>query len=73
MDLLKVELSLDVASLLQHFHNPLCHALKMAFPSPCRNLSLGLTTKARGCKVAGQEKDPGVTSYAPRSAKSVRE
>jgi hypothetical protein len=35
----------------------------------CRNLSLGLTTKARGCKVAGQEKDPEVTSHAPRSAK----
>jgi hypothetical protein len=30
-------------------------------------------TKARGCKVAGQEKDPGVTSHAPGNAKSVRE
>jgi hypothetical protein len=25
----------------------------------CRNLSLGLTTKVRGCKVAGQEGYPG--------------
>jgi hypothetical protein len=39
----------------------------------CCNLSLGLTTKARGCKVAGQERDLGVTSHAPESAKSVRE
>ncbi len=35
----------------------------------CRNLSLGLVIKARGCKVAGQEKDPGVTSHALGSAK----
>jgi hypothetical protein len=35
----------------------------------CRNPSLELTTKARGCKVASQEKDPGVTSHAPSSAK----
>ncbi len=38
----------------------------------CRNRSLGLTTKARNCKVAGQEKEPGVTSHALGSAKSVR-
>jgi hypothetical protein len=37
----------------------------------CRNPSLGLTTKVKGCKVAGQEGDPGVTSHAPGSAKSV--
>jgi hypothetical protein len=41
--------------------------------SQCRNLSLGLTTKARGYKVAGQEGDPKITSHAPKSAKSVRE
>ncbi len=35
----------------------------------CRNPNLGLTTKARGYKVSGQEKDPGVTSHAPGSAK----
>ncbi len=35
----------------------------------CRNLSLGLATKARGCKVANQEKDPGVTSHALGNAK----
>jgi hypothetical protein len=28
----------------------------------CRNLSLGLATKAKGCKVAGQEGRPGVMS-----------
>jgi hypothetical protein len=39
----------------------------------CRNPSLGLTTKVRGYKGAGQEEDPGVTSHALRSAKSVRE
>jgi len=32
-----------------------------------RNLSFGLTTKARVCKVAGQEGGPGVTFHAPRS------
>jgi hypothetical protein len=39
----------------------------------CRNLNLGLATEARCCKVVGQEKDMGLTSHAPRSAKSVRE
>jgi hypothetical protein len=36
------------------------------------NLSLGLTTKTRGWKVAGQEGDLGVISHVPGSAKSVR-
>jgi hypothetical protein len=31
------------------------------------NPSLGLATKARACKVAGQEGSPGVTSHAPES------
>jgi hypothetical protein len=35
----------------------------------CGNPNLGLVTKARGCKVAGQEGDPGVTSHAPGNAK----
>jgi hypothetical protein len=35
----------------------------------CRNLSLGLTTKARACKGVGQEGSPGVTSHAPGNAK----
>jgi hypothetical protein len=39
----------------------------------CRNLNLGLATKARGCKVAGQEGDLGITSHALENAKSVRE
>ncbi len=39
----------------------------------CRNPSLGFVTKARGCKVAGQEKDPKVISHAPRSVNNVRE
>ncbi len=33
----------------------------------CRNPSLGLTTKARSYKVAGQEGNPGVTLHAPGS------
>jgi hypothetical protein len=36
----------------------------------CHNLRLGLTTKARACKGAGQEGSPRFTSHAP---KSVRE
>jgi hypothetical protein len=35
----------------------------------CYNPSLGLVTKARACKVAGQEGSPRVTSHSPRSAK----
>jgi hypothetical protein len=35
----------------------------------CRNPSLGLVTKARGCKVAGQEKSPGVMSHSPGNAR----
>jgi hypothetical protein len=35
----------------------------------CCNLSLGLVTKARACKSAGQEGSPGVTFHAPGSAK----
>jgi hypothetical protein len=33
----------------------------------CHNHSLGLTTKARACKGAGQEGSPIVTSHAPRN------
>jgi hypothetical protein len=44
-----------------HFTQPNKVALK------CCNPSLGLTTKARACKGAGQEGSPGVTSHAPRS------
>jgi len=33
----------------------------------CCNLSLGLVTKVRACKVAGQEGSPGVTLHAPGS------
>ncbi len=35
----------------------------------CCNLNLGLATKARACKSAGQEGSQGVTFQAPRSAK----
>ncbi len=35
----------------------------------CRNFSLGLATKARGCKVAGQEGSPKVMPHAFESAR----
>jgi hypothetical protein len=35
----------------------------------CRNPSLGLATKAKGCKVVGQEGSPGVMLHAPRNAR----
>jgi hypothetical protein len=35
----------------------------------CHNPSLGLTTKIRACKGAGQEGNSGVTFHAPRSVK----
>jgi hypothetical protein len=38
-------------------------------PSRCRSPSLGLTTKARACKSAGQEGSPGVTFHVLGSAK----
>jgi hypothetical protein len=37
----------------------------------CHNPSFGLATKARGCKVAGQENDLGVTSHVLENAKRV--
>jgi len=33
----------------------------------CHNPSLGLATKARACKVAGQERSMGVTPHVPGS------
>ncbi len=33
----------------------------------CRNPNLGLVTKARACKAAGQEGSPGITSHVPGS------
>ncbi len=39
----------------------------------CCNPNLGLTTKARVCKSARQEGNPGGTSYIPRSAENVKE
>ncbi len=33
----------------------------------CRNLSLGLVTKARACKSVSQEGSPRVTSHVPGS------
>jgi hypothetical protein len=39
------------------------------FVNVYRNPSLGLTTKARACKVVGQERSPWVKFHAPESAK----
>jgi hypothetical protein len=35
----------------------------------CSNLNLGLVTKARVCKVVGQEESPRITFHVPESAK----
>jgi hypothetical protein len=35
----------------------------------CRNLNLRHATKAKACKVVGQEGNLGVTPHAPRSVK----
>jgi hypothetical protein len=53
---------LDILRFLQHGEYP-------PQVTSCRNPSLGLATKARACKVAGQEGSPGVTSHIPGSAK----
>jgi hypothetical protein len=37
--------------------------------APCHNSNLGLMTKARGCKVVGQEGSLVVMPHAPRSAR----
>jgi hypothetical protein len=47
--------------------------LLIAWYKDCYNPSLGLATKARACKNAGQEGSLGVTFHAPESAKGVRE
>jgi hypothetical protein len=39
----------------------------------CCNPSLGLTIKAKACKVVGQKGSQGVTFHVPESAKNVRE
>ncbi len=48
------------------FSSDLTKEAKIENPNCC-NLSLGLATKARACKGAGQEGSPGVTFHAPRS------
>ncbi len=40
---------------------------------PCCNLSLGLVTKAKACKNAGQKGSPGVTSHAPENVGECEE
>jgi hypothetical protein len=52
---------------------PLFFWVKLLILGNCCNLNLGLITKARACKVAGQKGSPGVTFHAPKSAKNVRE
>jgi hypothetical protein len=42
---------------------------KYSFIDFCCNLSLGLATKARACKVASQEGSPKVRPHAPKSAR----
>jgi hypothetical protein len=39
----------------------------------CHNLSFGLVTKAKACKVMGQKGGSGITSLIPGNAKSARE
>jgi hypothetical protein len=51
------------------------YVVPIGFPTPCliiyycRNPSLGLVTKAKGCKVAGQERSPGIMSHSPGNAR----
>jgi len=42
-------------------------ATRNIFECYCHNPSLGLATKARACKVTGQEGSSGVTSHVPWS------
>jgi len=43
--------------------------MEVLFHTRCRNPNLGLATKARACKVVGQEGSSGVTLHAPKSVK----
>jgi hypothetical protein len=43
------------------------HSTRFLNAPICRNPSLGLATKVRVCKVAGQERSPKVTLHAPGS------
>jgi hypothetical protein len=45
----------------------------MKVSSIVATLALGSQPKQGGCKVAGQEGGPGITSHAPENANSVRE
>jgi len=38
----------------------------------CRNLSLGFATRAKGCKVVGQEESPGVMSHVPGNVRKCQ-
>jgi hypothetical protein len=49
------------------------HKVVVPIMSLCCNPSVGLAARVRGCKVASQERDPGVTLHTPESAKRVRE
>ncbi len=55
-----------------HGHNN-CHMIFSWNDLSYHNPNLGFVTKARGCKVACQKGDLGVTSHVPRSAKNARE
>jgi hypothetical protein len=48
---------------------------QISFPlyvTSCHSPNLGLTTKAKACKVANQEGSLGITSHVPRSAKECK-
>jgi len=38
----------------------------------CHNLNFGLATKARGCKVAGQDGSPGIMLHALGNARECK-
>jgi len=44
----------------QYGEDQVAHNFPLSSGGECRNLSLGLVTKARACKVAGQEGSPRV-------------
>ncbi len=57
------------AMFLRFLLQNLCFSIMIFVQVYCCNPSLGLATKAKACKVVGQERSPGVTSHAPKNAK----
>jgi hypothetical protein len=63
----------SITPLSKEGDNSCCRLLFLYKTPLVATLALGSRPRQRGCKVAGQEGSPRVTSHVPRSAMSVKE